>query len=133
MKVKRRRTMISNHQRNENPIDRIILIPNVIATRKSHIDPSIVVSIEFLGMKKKRDYSDEDDDDSQDHKGKSTEPKRRGQVFAKQQDEAPPANDIKSMFAASKARTVQRQEQVDPSDFVSCFISSNEHVLESQG
>ena len=65
-----------------------------------------------LGMKKKRDYSDEDDDDSQDAKGKTTEGKRRGQVFSKQQDETPVANDIKSMFAATKTRNIQRQEQV---------------------
>ena len=84
------------------------MIRNVCKTNDSESDRK---TSNHLGMKKKRDYSDEDDD-SQDQKGKTTESKRRGQVFSKQQDEAPVANDIKSMFAATKTRNVQRQEQV---------------------
>lgn len=66
------------------------------------------------GLKKKQHYSDDedednDDDDEQENKSKT---KGRGQVFAKPQEETATNQDIKSMFAASKARNVQRQEQV---------------------
>jgi hypothetical protein len=69
---------------------------------------------EISGLKKKShniDQEEEDDDDEQ-QQTKSTEPKRRAQVFAKSQDETPTTHDIKSMFAATKTRTVQRQELV---------------------
>lgn len=66
-----------------------------------------------LGLKKKKHYSDNEDDDNDEQHKKSIEPKRRAQVFAKPQDESTSGlQDIKSMFAANKTRTVHRQEQV---------------------
>ena len=64
-------------------------------------------------MKKKSRHSDEDEDEEEE--SKSAEPKRRGQVLAKPEEESTKAHDIKSMFAASKARHVQKQEQVNRS------------------
>ena len=67
--------------------------------------------LHILGSKKKKPHHSDDNDDDDQH-NKVTEPKRRAQTFAKPQEEAPVANDIKSMFAANKTRRVQRQEQV---------------------
>ncbi|CAF4026543.1 unnamed protein product [Rotaria sp. Silwood2] len=60
-------------------------------------------------LKKKQHYSDHDDEDEQ--QTNASEQKRRAQVFAKPQEESTGMHDIKSMFAASKTRNVQRQEQ----------------------
>ncbi len=65
----------------------------------------------MLGLKKKSRHSDDDDDDEE--QTKSSEPKRRAQVFAKPDEEEPAKmHDIKSMFAASKTRNIQKHEQV---------------------
>lgn len=63
-----------------------------------------------VGLKKKSRHSSSNESEEDT---KSSEPKRRGQVFAKQDDEAKGMQDIKSMFAASKTRNVQKREQVD--------------------
>ncbi|CAM4970193.1 unnamed protein product [Rotaria socialis] len=66
-------------------------------------------------LKKKQHHRDSDDDNNDDdddeEESKSSEPKRRGQVFAKPLEESTGMKDIKSMFAATKTRTVQRQEE----------------------
>ena len=64
-------------------------------------------------MKKKSRHSDEEEEEEEETK--STEPKRRGQVLAKPEEQTTKTHDIKSMFAASKTRTVQKQEQVNES------------------
>jgi hypothetical protein len=64
----------------------------------------------LLGLKKKSRHSDDDDDEEET---KSSESKRRAQVFAKPDEEEPAKmHDIKSMFAASKTRNIQKHEQV---------------------
>ncbi len=64
----------------------------------------------MLGLKKKSRHSDDDDDEEET---KSSESKRRAQVFAKPDEEEPAKmHDIKSMFAASKTRNIQKHEQV---------------------
>ncbi|CAF0895230.1 unnamed protein product [Rotaria sordida] len=62
-------------------------------------------------LKKRQHYSDNEDNDDDEQQTKSSEPKRRAQVFSKPQEESTGMHDIKSMFAASKTRNIQRQEQ----------------------
>jgi hypothetical protein len=82
----------------------------------SLLNPFIIsLSSKFLGLKKKSHLSDHEDDDEDEQQTKSSEPKRRAQVFAKPQEESTGMQDIKSMFAASKTRNVHKQEQVFPS------------------
>jgi len=86
----------------------------------------ISFSSKFSGLKKKQQHSDNEDDEENDddeQQTKSIESKRRGQVFAKPQEESTRMHDIKSMFAATKTRHIQKQEQV----FQSSFPSSNQN------
>ncbi len=86
----------------------------------------ILFSSKFSGLKKKQQHSDNEDDEEEDddeQQTKSIESKRRGQVFAKPQEESTRMHDIKSMFAATKTRHIQKQEQV----FHSSFSSSNQN------
>ena len=70
----------------------------------------ILTCFKISGLKKKQQHSDSEDDNEQ--QGKSSELRRRAQVFAKPQEESTGIQNIKSMFAANKTRNIQRQEQV---------------------
>jgi len=65
-------------------------------------------------LKKKARHSSSDEGERE---AKASEPKRRGQVFAKQDEETKGMQDIKSMFAVNKTRNIQKQEQVNLSIF----------------
>ncbi|CAF1111491.1 unnamed protein product, partial [Didymodactylos carnosus] len=60
---------------------------------------------------KTSDNDDEAEDVESDSKQKIKDSKRRGQTYSKPQEDIVVNNDIKAMFAASKQRTIQKQEE----------------------
>ena len=119
MKVIQKIMKILKHLQNENLVLHIRKIQNVRFVLKINFN----FIWKFKGLKKKRQHFDSDENDD-DEQSKTSEPKRRGQTFAKPQEESTGMQDIKSMFAATKTRTAQKQEQVYIIFFFFLFFNS---------